>query len=54
MFQHVGFADVGPKQYLESRFERIAEVEDPGRILNGQGIVVEGIKKTSSMRTKNS
>lgn len=41
-FADAGFSDVKACSYLESGIARIADVEDPGRILNGEGIVVEG------------
>lgn len=44
LFKEAGFAQIGQTGYLESRIERIAEVENAGRICEGQGIAVEGIK----------
>jgi ubiquinone/menaquinone biosynthesis C-methylase UbiE len=37
-----GFAEVSPKQYLQSEIPGIAEVEDAERILDGAGVCVEG------------
>ncbi|NQT12530.1 MAG: methyltransferase domain-containing protein [Planctomycetes bacterium] len=44
-FQEAGFSDACSASYLDSRIQRIREVEDPGRILDGQGIAVEGTKE---------
>lgn len=44
LFETAGFRSVRQAGYLDSRIERIAEVEDPGRILNGEGLAVEGAK----------
>jgi predicted SAM-dependent methyltransferase len=44
LFREVGFVDVAPRPYLDSDIARIGEIEDPGRILNGEGIAVEGRK----------
>ena len=41
-----GFTEVESKAALDSRIERIAQVEDPCRILNGEGIAVEGVKQS--------
>ncbi len=43
-FSAAGFAEVKQMTYLESRICDIDTIEDGGRILNGEGIVVEGIK----------
>lgn len=45
LFARAGFGSVRQADYLDSRITRIAEVEDAGRILDGQGIAVEGIKQ---------
>lgn len=45
LFEAAGFRSVRQADYLASRIERIAEVEDPGRILNGEGLAVEGTKE---------
>ncbi|MDH3975269.1 MAG: methyltransferase domain-containing protein [Deltaproteobacteria bacterium] len=47
LFIDAGFSEVQPKRALDSRILRISEVEDPERINNGQGIVVEGIKNAN-------
>jgi predicted SAM-dependent methyltransferase len=44
LFEAAGFASVREAAYRDSRIARIAEVEDPGRILGGEGIAVEGIR----------
>ena len=44
MFSSAGFGSVRRADYLDSGIARIAEVEDSGRVLNGQGICVEGVK----------
>jgi hypothetical protein len=44
LFSTAGFSSVRRADYLDSRIERIGEVEDPERILGGQGVAVEGIK----------
>jgi SAM-dependent methyltransferase len=46
-FQEAHFSDVRSMAPHESRIEGIKEIEDPGRILNGEGICVEGIKRGS-------
>lgn len=45
LFEAAGFRSARRADYLASRIERIAEVEDPGRILNGEGLAVEGTKE---------
>lgn len=45
LFAAAGFGEVQSAECLESRIGRIAEVENPERVLNGQGIAVEGAKK---------
>ena len=47
LFREAGLSEVKPGRPLESRIERITEVENPERILSGEGIVVEGIKNGS-------
>ena len=44
LFEAAGFCAVRQADYLDSGIERIAEVEDPRRILNGEGLAVEGTK----------
>jgi predicted SAM-dependent methyltransferase len=44
MFVDAGFRDVHQAEYLKSGIRRIAEVEHPGRILDGQGVAIEGRK----------
>jgi SAM-dependent methyltransferase len=44
LFTRAGFRSVRRADYLNSRIGRIAEVETPGRILDGQGVSVEGVK----------
>ena len=44
IFTAAGFSSVRRADYLDSRIERISDVEDPERILGGQGVAVEGIK----------
>lgn len=44
LFTAAGFRVARQVQCLESRIQRIAEVENPERILNGEGVVVEAIK----------
>ena len=45
LFESAGFRSVRQADYLDSRIGRIAEVEDAGRILNGEGLAVEGAKE---------
>ena len=45
LFAMAGFTSVRQATYLDSRIGRIAEVEDAGRILHGQGVAVEGMKR---------
>lgn len=45
LFEAAGFCAVRQADYLDSGIERIAEVEDPGRILNGEGLAVEGVRE---------
>jgi predicted SAM-dependent methyltransferase len=44
LFEAAGFDQVDRAECLVSRIGHIDEVEDPKRILDGQGIVVEGVK----------
>jgi SAM-dependent methyltransferase len=44
LFARAGFGEIRKADYLDSRINRIAEVESAGRILNGEGVVVEGVK----------
>ena len=44
MFAAAGFVSVGRKDFLESKIDLIADVENKGRILDGQGIAIEGLK----------
>ena len=44
MFVDAGFRDVHQAEYLKSGITRIAEVEHAGRILDGQGVAIEGRK----------
>lgn len=53
LFVEAGFSDAKPHGYLESRIERIREVEMAGRILNGEGIAVEGTKRGERCGSKN-
>jgi len=43
-FKWAGFIDVREMQLHQSRIDGIAQVEDPGRVLNGAGVCVEGVK----------
>jgi ubiquinone/menaquinone biosynthesis C-methylase UbiE len=42
--RQAGFQDVGERQYLDSRIADIGDVEQSGRLLEGQGVAVEGVK----------
>jgi predicted SAM-dependent methyltransferase len=42
--QEAGFKNVNERGFLDSDIQQIAEVERPGRVLNGEGICVEGQK----------
>lgn len=42
-----GFADVREMQFRESRIQGIEEIEDPSRVLGGEGVCLEGIKPLS-------
>ena len=48
-FSLTGFVDVQEMDFLQSRIERIEQVEDGGRVLNGAGICVEGIKPETDL-----
>lgn len=39
-----GFVQVTQRGYRESRISDIASIEQPGRVLNGEGVCVEGVK----------
>ena len=43
-FRAAGFVEVGEMQFRQSRIDAIEAVEQAGRVLNGEGICVEGIK----------
>jgi ubiquinone/menaquinone biosynthesis C-methylase UbiE len=43
-FGRAGFVDIGHKEFRESLITGIEEVEMPDRVLNGNGICVEGVK----------
>lgn len=45
LFDEAGFKRVRQADYLDSRIARIGEVEDSNRILDDQGVAVEGIKQ---------
>ena len=45
LFEAAGFKQVRRAECHDSRIARIREVEDAGRILNGQGVAVEGVKE---------
>lgn len=42
--REAGFADVQQRDFLDSRIAGIEEVEAAGRVLDGAGVCVEGIK----------
>ena len=44
LLRSAGFVDVVRRNYSESLIPNISDVEDPGRILNGAGVCVEGRK----------
>lgn len=44
LFSQAGFVEVSEMQFRDSRIEGIQEVEEPGRTLGGEGIIIEGIK----------
>jgi predicted SAM-dependent methyltransferase len=44
LFATAGFCEVRRADYHDSRITRIRQVENAGRVLNGQGVVVEGVK----------
>jgi hypothetical protein len=43
-FYKIGFIEVKEMAYRDSRIPGISDVEDPGRVLDGAGICVEGMK----------
>lgn len=43
-FKKAGFQDVKEMEFQQSRIKEIKDIEEPGRILNGAGICIEGIK----------
>jgi hypothetical protein len=49
-FREAGLEEVGERPYLDSRIAGIREVERAERLLDGQGIAVEGIKPRSAER----
>jgi SAM-dependent methyltransferase len=51
LFREAGFDDAAPHGYLESGIPRIAEVERASRVLDGEGIVVEGTRPSPSLVT---
>jgi SAM-dependent methyltransferase len=42
LFEEAGFDGVGARQYLDSTIPGLADVEQPSRLLDGEGIAVEG------------
>lgn len=44
LLREAGFVDVSVRACMDSAIERIEEVEDPGRLLGGEGVAVEGRK----------
>lgn len=48
-FKAAGFVDVQEMKFHRSRIKNIEEIEEAGRILNGVGICIEGIKPEASM-----
>jgi len=44
LFNEAGFTAVKAAEYGVSRIDNILEIEEPGRIMNGQGVAVEGSK----------
>jgi predicted SAM-dependent methyltransferase len=49
-FSKIGLAEVSEKSLHDSRIAGIEEVEDQNRVVNGQGICVEGVKPVSFSR----
>jgi hypothetical protein len=47
-FAKSGFTQVSELQLHQSRIAGIEEVEDSSRVLNGEGICVEGVKPVSA------
>ena len=45
-FETAGFRDVGEMELHKSRITGIERIEQPGRILHGEGVCVEGVKPT--------
>lgn len=43
----VGFDEVEERDFRVSRIDDIDRIEDPGRVLNGEGICVEGVKPSA-------
>lgn len=48
LFHEAGFSCAVPRGYLESAISNIAEVERASRVLDGEGIVVEGTASSAS------
>lgn len=44
LFQEAGFTNAKVVGFLESQISRVAEVEQAGRVLDGEGIIVEATK----------
>jgi hypothetical protein len=44
LFEEAGFKEAQVCGFLENRIKEIQEVESPERVLNHEGICVEGIK----------
>jgi len=42
LFEEAGFGCVGAREYLDSTIPGLADVERPSRLLDGEGIAVEG------------
>jgi hypothetical protein len=45
LFEAAGFTQVREAAFLDSNIARIREVEDRGRVADGQGVAVEGTKQ---------
>lgn len=45
LFRQAGFSNAKRVGFLESRIDRVAEVEKAGRVLDGEGIIVEASKE---------
>ena len=52
LMKSAGFTEVQQMPPHESRIESIEQVEDPSRVLNGEGICVEGIKPVTGFPGK--